>query len=99
MKFYCKTKKTQQDEIAILEAKELPVTICPLNSQKTKSDINNRLRSISHDGCAIFTDANLNKTSDNKLKIENSIDLTKLNNGNDGIPPNPKDLGILPTII
>ena len=24
--------------------------------------------------------------------------LTKLNNGNDGIPPKPKDLGILPTI-
>jgi len=26
-------------------------------------------------------------------------DLTKLNDGNDGIPPKPKDLGILPTII
>jgi hypothetical protein len=25
--------------------------------------------------------------------------LTKLNDGNDGIPPKPKDLGILPTII
>ena len=25
--------------------------------------------------------------------------LTKLNYGNDGIPPKPKDLGILPTII
>jgi hypothetical protein len=27
------------------------------------------------------------------------VDLTKLNDGNDGIPPKPKDLGILPTII
>jgi len=32
-------------------------------------------------------------------QVEDSIDLTKLNNGNDGIPPKPKVLGILPTII
>lgn len=36
--------------------------------------------------------------SEEYCKIANER-LTKLNNGNDGIPPKPKDLGILPTII
>ena len=36
--------------------------------------------------------------SEEYFKIANER-LTKLNNGNDGIPPNPKVLGILPTII
>jgi hypothetical protein len=33
------------------------------------------------------------------IKKEIKSELTKLNDGNDGIPPKPKDLGILPTII
>ena len=36
--------------------------------------------------------------SEEYCKIANDR-LTKLNDGNDGIPPKPKDLGILPTII
>jgi DNA modification methylase len=36
--------------------------------------------------------------SEEYCKIANER-LTKLNDGNDGIPPKPKDLGILPTII
>lgn len=32
-------------------------------------------------------------------RIQKELSQTKLNNGNNGIPPNPKDLGILPTII
>lgn len=38
------------------------------------------------------------KLSEEYCKIANER-LTKLNNGNNGIPPKPKDLGILPTII
>jgi DNA modification methylase len=36
--------------------------------------------------------------SEDYVKIANER-LTKLNEGNDSIPPKPKDLGILPTII